>query len=170
MKQVKSDKGFTLIELIVVISIIAILAMVALPRFADLTEDAHRASVDGIYGAFAVGVNLTHAQWVAGGKQPNTDNLIGFGDGNMNLGDDGWPVGSVGVDNSINMTIPKCIEIWDALLIDQAPTVGTSVDMDYGVTIGSQLSQCQYTYQGGGSTTRALVYDSAIGAVYKSNL
>lgn len=166
----KKMKGFTLIELVVVISVIAILAMVALPRFADLTDDAHRANVDGTYGAFAIGVNLVHAQWIAKGKPSNVDDLQGFGDENVNLSERGWPVGSVGADNSISMNLQKCIEIWDALLVDQAPTVGTSLSNDFGVTLGNGLSECLYTYQGGGSVTRTILYDAAVGGVYKDNL
>ncbi|MDO8425923.1 MAG: prepilin-type N-terminal cleavage/methylation domain-containing protein, partial [Deltaproteobacteria bacterium] len=36
----KSNKGFTLIELVMVIVILAILAAVAIPRFIDLQSDA----------------------------------------------------------------------------------------------------------------------------------
>ena len=39
-----NKKGFTLIELVIVIIIIAILAAVAVPRFADLSKHASRAS------------------------------------------------------------------------------------------------------------------------------
>ncbi len=40
IKKGKSNKGFTLIELIVVIAIIAILALILVPRFAGFTESA----------------------------------------------------------------------------------------------------------------------------------
>ena len=162
-------RGFTLIELIVVISIVAILAVVALPRFADLTEDAHHSNVEGTYGAFSVAVNLVHAQWITKGKPANTDNLPGFGAGDVNVGDDGWPVGTLGADNSTVMTIPRCMEIWRGILVNQAPTVGTSIATDYGVTLGDTVNECRYTYQGGGESIRSLTYNTVTGDVYRIN-
>jgi MSHA pilin protein MshB len=58
-------KGFTLIELVVVIAILAILAAFALPKFADLSDAAHEASVQSTGGSFVSAINLVRAQWLA---------------------------------------------------------------------------------------------------------
>ena len=45
MKSLKSKKGFTLIELVVVIAILGILAGIAIPRFMDATATARGAKI-----------------------------------------------------------------------------------------------------------------------------
>ncbi|OGQ23385.1 MAG: hypothetical protein A3I05_05480 [Deltaproteobacteria bacterium RIFCSPLOWO2_02_FULL_44_10] len=55
------NKGFTLIELILVIAILGILAISALPRFLDLSTEAEQASRDGVVGAVRAGIQLYRA-------------------------------------------------------------------------------------------------------------
>lgn len=68
----RKQAGFTIIELVVVILLLGILAATALPRFMDVTDEAHEAVVDAVEGGFTTGVALFKAQWVAEGQPLTT--------------------------------------------------------------------------------------------------
>ena len=55
------SKGFTLVELVLTILILGILAVTALPRFADLSDEADQASFDAVKANFQTGVALVYS-------------------------------------------------------------------------------------------------------------
>ena len=84
------QSGFTIIELVVVILLLGILTATALPRFLDVTDEAHAAVVEALTGGLVTGGALFHAQWTAEGSQIGVA-IAEFG--SMEANSVGYPIG-----------------------------------------------------------------------------
>ena len=108
-----NQKGFSLIELVIVIVILGLLAATAIPRFLNVTEDAENASVDGVSGGLATAVGFVRAQWEVDGRR-NTSVIL---DGTSVSLDTrfGFPTGVTNTDVT-SMTDATCQEVFNSVL------------------------------------------------------
>ena len=138
-KNLTTQKGFTLIELVIVVVILGLLAVTAIPKFIDLTEQAQQANIEGMAGGFATGISLVRSQWEAEGRPQNADdnNSVSY-DGTILLLTSenttttpsirpGYVVGLTdGAGLGGGFGAENCLEIWQNIL-QQPPTLTTSI-------------------------------------------
>ena len=157
----QKQKGFTLIELVVVIVILGILAATAAPKFIDLTDDAEEAVFLGISAAFKSGVNQVHIAWLIRGKNQAVQDFIEISDplagGDLSVNSTGYPADTRGTSLTLNSE-NDCLDVWRAVL-----------DSQDALASGDNSSDFEATYNGGNTCT--YIYNKQINLTvdYDSN-
>lgn len=133
-KRLFNKAGFSLLEFTIALIIIAALVSLLMPKLNNLQDDAHKASVQLTANSLQSAVNLTHNLWQSQGSKNQTAVLKGFGRGNILMGNKGWPVDAIDLEqqhsdpNATRLVLNSstCKRLWNGLLIDAAPKVKVS--------------------------------------------
>jgi MSHA pilin protein MshB len=114
------QSGFTIIELVVVILLLGILTATALPRFLEVTDEAHGAVVDATEAGLLTGMQLFRSQWIA--ESGSAGSALADWD-SMQANSAGYPIGlDADTDDALSDNT-ECLEIFDYLLQVGHPTV-----------------------------------------------
>lgn len=186
----RNSKGFTLLELIIAIVILGIFAVVAAPRFLNLQDDAYEAKMEAIADQFETAVRFTQSQWLVNGGTPEAQqNIDGYGGGELDVNEFGFPLGTdkgnrngvIGNPYNIGQGNAGCIAVWQALIGNEYSLSNNRNANDQFDFItrrvqdkDSHQSVCYYTYTKKGyerdpeRSTFVIWYDSKTGSVTTS--
>ncbi|WPP45013.1 type II secretion system protein [Pseudomonas sp. AN-1] len=144
----KQQSGFTLIELIMVIVVLGILAAFALPRFANLGQDARVATLDGALGTVRSAAAIAHSVHLAKGTAVGADVTL---EGQAVKMANGYPTAAAdGIAVAAQLSAD-----FEAIVVTPATTPPSiRIQMKNAPTPAS----CSFIYNEAGSTTAAPTY------------
>lgn len=145
------QKGFTLIELVVVIVILGILSATALPRFIDLGSDARRSVVQAVEGSMRSANSMVYAKAASAGLLSGTQSLTITG-----------VTGTVGITNGFATNVTELVKVMD---IDTAKisTAAAGAGNNGGLFYTGYATNCGVTYVQSSGAGVPPTYTTAVG-------
>lgn len=167
MDNYHKQRGFTLIELVMVIVIMGILAIMALPKLSNLTEQARKAAANAVAGGLVAGISVAHAAWLANGGLGAAPITL-EGSTIIYINNFGWPEDTAApATGTVNAN--KCLNLWNGLfnnppLASNSTTTCAAMSGCMYVAGISGTTTCTYT-DGQGSGVNVVTYNVTTGAV-----
>jgi prepilin-type N-terminal cleavage/methylation domain-containing protein len=154
----KKQKGFTLVELMIVVAIIGILAAVAIPKFAQMLEKSREGATKGNLSAIKSAVSNYYADQQ--GTYPGTS-----------LNTATWSSVINGSTTTYPAFVPQYIDQLSAVKVTAAGTFNSSATQNGGPGVGASAAQVTTATWSSipfptNTTGSGWKYDMSIGAVW----
>ncbi len=141
----KQQKGFTLIELVVVIVILGILAVTAAPKFINLQSDARKSALQGLTGAIDGTNALIFSKAALESKQGEADSTLSVG-------------GTDNVAIKYGYMQATLTTFQNAMDADIALSTDTASNSDWVVTIDTDANTATFAQRGASAADCNIVY------------
>ena len=167
MDNCHKQRGFTLIELVMVIVIMGILAIMALPKLGNLTAQARKAAADAVAGGLVAGISVAHAEWLANGGIGAAPITL-EGSQIVYMNSFGWPEDTAAAATG-TVNANKCLNLWNGLF-NNPPLASNSITQCQATSGCSFVAgiagttTCTYT-DGQGSGANVVTYNVTTGSV-----
>ncbi len=145
MNRVRGEKGFTLIELVLIIVILGILSAVAIVQFGGLSTSARDAAADGAYGSFQSALAIAVGECRS---YPTVANATAPEDGNCTV------IGTDTVGDFTTMVVGR-VSLSGGLSVDYVPGTGV-LKICQGALNGGRFATATYTVAAGVGSLSAL--------------
>jgi MSHA pilin protein MshA len=137
LNKIRMDRGFTLIELVIVMAIVGLLAVVVLPRFVNLTGDARGARINGALGSARSAALIAHGTALARSLGNGAATVAAEG-ANITI-INGYPTA-----DAAGILAAAQVTATDFTIVGGAAAAGSTVTVQ--ATGAVTLANCQFTY------------------------
>ncbi|MBT42120.1 MAG: Type II secretory pathway, pseudopilin [Idiomarina sp.] len=167
----RNQKGFTLIELIIVIVVLGILAVTAAPQFINFSSDARVSTVEGAKGSVKGAMDSIYARSLVDGSSGEASATVNTNGGEVSIVY-GYPVAAAGgIDIAAGLDASDWTLVEGSSSGSTTATSATPAAGSVGIYPSSlEASDIDFTQTDEGDTSCHLLYTEATGESTKATV